>query len=256
MRLATFNLLNGRSVDDGLVDLGRLRAAVRTIDADILAIQEVDRDQDRSGGHDQTAEVADVLGAEHWRFEPALLGTPGGTWRAAVDGDGTRAGVPCYGIGLVSRFPVTEWHVLRLGLLKVKAPVYAPPRGVMLIDDEPRIGLAAVVETPHGPITVVSSHLSFLPGWSAVQLRRLLVGFAGLPYPRILVGDLNMPQRLARRLTGMQLLAPNLKTFPSPDPRLQLDHALGTPGLPRVVAAAAPRLPVSDHRPLVLDFER
>ena len=48
MRLATFNILHGRSQHDGEVDLDRLASAVRTLDADILALQEVNRDQPRS----------------------------------------------------------------------------------------------------------------------------------------------------------------------------------------------------------------
>ena len=56
MRLATFNLLNGRSLADGQVDLERLRDAVVALDADVLALQEVDRDQPRSHGADLTAD--------------------------------------------------------------------------------------------------------------------------------------------------------------------------------------------------------
>ncbi len=40
MRLATFNLLHGRSLADGLVDPARLTAAVAALDADVLALQD------------------------------------------------------------------------------------------------------------------------------------------------------------------------------------------------------------------------
>ena len=43
MRLATFNLLHGRSPADGVVDPDRLVAAVASLDADVLALQEVDQ---------------------------------------------------------------------------------------------------------------------------------------------------------------------------------------------------------------------
>jgi endonuclease/exonuclease/phosphatase family metal-dependent hydrolase len=42
MRLATLNILHGRSPSDGLVDVGRLADAVRTLNPDVLALQEVD----------------------------------------------------------------------------------------------------------------------------------------------------------------------------------------------------------------------
>ena len=58
MRLATFNLLHGRSLSDGAVHAERVAAAVAELDADVLALQEVDRAQPRSGGLDLTAIAA------------------------------------------------------------------------------------------------------------------------------------------------------------------------------------------------------
>ena len=85
MRLATFNILHGRGPSDGLVDLDRLAAAVRSLDADILALQEVDRDQPRSHLADLTAVAAEAMGAVTHRFAAALAGTPGATWIAASE---------------------------------------------------------------------------------------------------------------------------------------------------------------------------
>ena len=42
MRMATFNILHGRSVHDGAVHLDRLVDSVKQLDPDILALQEVD----------------------------------------------------------------------------------------------------------------------------------------------------------------------------------------------------------------------
>ncbi len=64
MRVASFNILNGRSLADGEVDAGRLRDAVKLLDADVLGLQEVDRDQPRSHRLDLTAEVAAAMGGE------------------------------------------------------------------------------------------------------------------------------------------------------------------------------------------------
>ena len=64
MRVASFNILNGRSLADGEVDAGRLRDAAKLLDADVLGLQEVDRDQPRSHRLDLTAEVAAAMGGE------------------------------------------------------------------------------------------------------------------------------------------------------------------------------------------------
>ena len=77
MRVATFNLLHGQSLADGSVDQSALRAAAETLDGDVVGLQEVDRGQPRSQLVDQTAAVADALGASWWRFVPTLRGTPG-----------------------------------------------------------------------------------------------------------------------------------------------------------------------------------
>jgi endonuclease/exonuclease/phosphatase family metal-dependent hydrolase len=166
LRIATFNLLHGRSLDHLHVEEADLRAAAAAIDADVVGLQEVDRLQGRSSSLDQTAVVADALGAAHWRYVPALHGTPGRsvTWTTAIEDDGALTLGPTYGVALVSRLPVREWHVRRFGPAPVAMPLMVPGvRGLTRIPDEPRVALAGVVDGPGGPMTVVTAHLSFVP---------------------------------------------------------------------------------------------
>ena len=232
MRLATLNLLNGTSLEDRSVTPGRLVEAVQALRADVVGLQEVDRGQPRSHGADLTASVAEAMGAQHWRFVPALVGTPGGQWRAATDDDaGTTE--PAYGIGLVSRWPVRSWHVVRLPAAPVRSPVVLPgTRQLIWLQDEPRVGLAAVVDAPGGPITVATTHLSFVPVWNGTQLRRLVAELGRLPGPRVLLGDLNMPPPFPRLLSRWRVLA-RTATYPAWEPRIQLDHVLASGDLPR-----------------------
>jgi endonuclease/exonuclease/phosphatase family metal-dependent hydrolase len=250
VRLATLNLLHGRSLSDGQVVADRLARAVRQLDADVLGLQEVDRGQPRSDGRDLTAEVAAATGAEDWRFVPALTGTPGEQWQAAADGDEG----PAYGVGLVSRLPVRSWHVVRLPAAPVRSPVLLPgTRSVLWLRDEPRVGLAAVVDGPLGTMTVATTHLSFVPGWNGVQLRRLVAALRGLPRPVVLLGDLNMPPPFPRLLTGWRPLA-RVPTYPATGPRVQLDHVLAHGELPTVLAVETPSLAVSDHAALLVEL--
>jgi endonuclease/exonuclease/phosphatase family metal-dependent hydrolase len=254
VRLATFNVLHGLSMADGAVDLGRLSAAVAEIGADLIGLQELDRAQPRSGGHDLAAEVARALGAEH-RFAAALIGNPAGPWRAAVDGDDSRPDLPAYGVGLVSRLPVRRWGVHRLPALPIHSLVPVPGNGLRLawLRDEPRVLLAAVVDTPAGPMTVATTHLSFVPGWNGAQLRRVTRALRRLPAPRVLLGDLNIPGRLPGWLTGWRMLA-RVPTYPADDPRVQLDHVLADGRLPPVAAVRAWVAPLSDHRAVLVEL--
>ena len=81
VRIATFNILHGRSPVDDRVAVERLAAAVKALDADVLGLQEVDRDQPRSMNADLTAVAAEAMGAVGSQFVAALSGTPGGTIR-------------------------------------------------------------------------------------------------------------------------------------------------------------------------------
>jgi endonuclease/exonuclease/phosphatase family metal-dependent hydrolase len=113
--------------------------------------------------------------------------------------------------------------------------------------------VVADVATPSGALTVATTHLSFVPRWNRHQLRLLLRGLTGRRRPLLLTGDLNMDVATARRITGLRPLATH-PTFPSPEPREQLDHVLAD-GAVRAGRSEAVQLPVSDHRALYVDLE-
>jgi endonuclease/exonuclease/phosphatase family metal-dependent hydrolase len=206
MRLATFNILGGRAPGDDRVDVARFAAAVAALDADLLALQEVDRDQPRSQHLDLTAVAAEAMGASEHLFAPALTGTPGESWAAAaVDGDHDGQPGPAYGVALLSRHPVTAWQVVRLPAAPIRIPYRWPQQWRPdLVRDEPRVAIVADIVTPLGPLRVVSAHLSFLPGWNRHQLCVLLRALG--PGPVVLAGDLNLGRRLAERITRMRPL--------------------------------------------------
>jgi len=252
VRLATFNVLHGRSLHDGLVDPDRFRAAVAALDADVVGLQEVDLHQPRSGGLDLTALAAEALGATDHRFAAAVVGTPGAAFRPA--GPPPLDGEPQYGVALVSRFPVRRWLIHRLPAAPTRAPIPINGR-LLLLPDEPRVLLAGVLDTPFGPVTAATTHLSFVPGWNVRQLRRVIRALGALPGPRVLLGDLNLPARVARFVSGWRVAA-RMPTYPALQPRIQLDHVLVDPAYEvRVGAAGTPPTAVSDHRPLVVDLK-
>jgi endonuclease/exonuclease/phosphatase family metal-dependent hydrolase len=251
VRLATFNILNGRSPADDRVDVDRFADAVRSLRADVLALQEVDRNQPRSDHTDLTAVAAEAMGADEHRFVAALAGSPGATWIAA-DGE-EQPDAAAYGIALLSRYPVLGWEVVRQTPVPVRVPMlFKGSRRPEWVRDEPRVAVAATVEAPGGVVTVVNTHLSFIDWWNGRQLRRLVSALAGATHPLVLAGDLNMGPDRARKITGMQSLA-NGPTFPADSPREQIDHILGR-GPIRATSSEVVPLKLSDHRALVADL--
>jgi endonuclease/exonuclease/phosphatase family metal-dependent hydrolase len=251
MRLATFNILHGRGPDDR-VELDRFASCIKSLDVDILALQEVDRHQPRSGSADLTAVAAVAMEAGSHRFAAAISGTPGATWVAATGAE--QPGTAAYGVALLSRYPATTWQVSRLPRIPFRFPMYLPnPSRVRIVDEEPRAALIGRFDTPLGPLTVATTHLSFIPGWNRHQLRHLARDLRGLPGPRILLGDLNMAPAAARRWSGLHPLA-SAATFPATAPSRQLDHVLTDLPDPRVTGWKAPVQPISDHLPLIVEL--
>ncbi len=180
MRVATFNILNGRAPTESSVDEERYADAIASLDADVLALQEVDRNQPRSGGADLTALAAEAMGAVAHRFEPALWGTPG-SWSPTED---TQPGVPAYGVALLSRYPVLGWQAFKLPRMRTRSPyLLRDPKRLVWVREEPRVALLAELETPLGRMRVVTTHLSFLPGATATSCVRSYDG-SGRPRSR------------------------------------------------------------------------
>ncbi|MFE4975048.1 endonuclease/exonuclease/phosphatase family protein [Kitasatospora sp. NPDC056651] len=222
LRIATFNLLHGQPLaPDGAPRPypsdagGPLAEAVAALDADVLALQEVDRHQSRSGGTDQAAVAAAAMGAGDWRFAAALHGRPAPVagWVPEPDGpNGLRVygpgevgdgALPSYGTALLTRLPVLHWRARRFAPAPFGLPLrVAGRRGLTPVPDEPRAALAAVLEGERGPFTVVAAHLSFVPGWNMAQLAGIRRWIADLPQPYLVLGDFNLVGAVPRTVLG------------------------------------------------------
>ena len=281
LRVLTLNTASGRDATGAVPPPPRREralAALAALGADVVALQEVDAGQERSGGAHPPADGAAALtsagpssagpdGTEavDWRFAPALRGTPAPLvpgapppWRGAEGallGPGDPVPGPLFGVALLTRRPVVSWHALPLDAGRARLRLRAPdPRtGVVrgwAFPDEPRVAVAAVLE---GGVTVACTHLSFSPPTAVRQLRRVRHWLAQAPGPvRLLLGDLNLPSVLPGAVCGGQRLV-RAPTFPAARPRLQLDHVLALQGAVTAATVDA-ALDLGDHRPLVVDI--
>lgn len=250
IRLVTANVQHAL-VDGRQVDLDRLGAALAALDADVVALQEVDHGQARSDGEAQAYRLAAALGMPEHRFVPAIRGSLDPAWRrrraprTAGGDDGRLPAPPGYGVALLSRHPVRAWRAMRLPGLNLPG---LPPVGV----DEPRVAVAAAVATPDGPLTVAATHLSKSEPWKGAQLRRLRRRLRHAPRPLVLLGDLNTRGGLPARRTGWRELV-HVPTYPRTRPWIRIDHVLADGPVTAAGAARAVDLGVSDHRAVVVD---
>jgi endonuclease/exonuclease/phosphatase family metal-dependent hydrolase len=193
VRLATFNVLHGQPMRAGrpaawTAAPGQpLADAVTALDADVLALQELDRFEDRSGRIDQALVAAEALGARDWRYAAAERGPgPGVSMYSAGEAGQAGQGGPSRGIALLTRRPVLDWRVRRLAPARLPMPLRVAGRpGLVMTSDHPRAALAAVLQGPAGPFTVAAVHLSFVPPWNAAQLIAVRRWIAGLPRPHL-----------------------------------------------------------------------
>lgn len=213
IQVATFNVHHCAG-SDGRVDLERTAAVARGTGAQVIALQELDRNMARSDRLDQPAELARLLEMEI--FFSSTLRRQGGE----------------YGIALAS---MAGWSHARFVPL---------PR---LSGEEPRGTITARV----GGLDVVVTHLSTARRARRAQTAVLAEIALGLEGPTVVMGDLNQTARhLGPLLEGGFTGAFGHRTLPRRFPRRQIDHILVAGG---VAVERSWTLPTaaSDHFPLV-----
>jgi endonuclease/exonuclease/phosphatase family metal-dependent hydrolase len=202
-----------------------MAAAVASLRADVVALQEVDRHTVRTWFVDQPALAGRRSGAR------ALFGAARGF------GPGGR-----YGNALLVRGRILDHEVHRLG---------GP--------GEPRVALLARVAVRGVELTAVSTHLQNRrgdePSSAPAQLEELLGVLSRWPEPWALMGDLNLRADTVVPILGQAGLTPldSAPTYPSDEPRIRIDW-IATRGLGDATVSVAD-LRSSDHRPVVADLE-
>src|SRR5688500_13246576 len=131
-RVLVYNMHAGKDAA-GVDNLQRIATLVDSVDADIVLLQEVDRNTTRSGRVDQPATLARLTG-RHVAFGKSL------------DYQGGE-----YGIAILSRWPITSDTTLPLPI--------DPPQPRSGGSYEPRAALRVTIAAPGGPLAVVNTHL-------------------------------------------------------------------------------------------------
>jgi endonuclease/exonuclease/phosphatase family metal-dependent hydrolase len=252
--LTSWNLLHAMAIPPN--SGGTLQSALdllsKEVASDVIAIQEVDVHQDRSGNGNQVRQIADEIGASYWAFAPSMYGTPGAKWHGVTEEiifDNTTPIPPdaMYGIGMVSKIPVKRWHRINLGRAPIGMPLLVPGEKrpqFIYVHDEPRSALVAELENG---ISVTTTHLSFVPLKNWGQLRKISNWVEKLPGLHIMTGDFNLPWGLGPKLIGWNDLVKGA-TYPSWKPSIEFDYIMSKELTNNdVVAKIHSHLGISDH---------
>jgi endonuclease/exonuclease/phosphatase family metal-dependent hydrolase len=230
VRVLTYNIHHGEGLD-GRFDLPRLADIMNATEADLIALQEVDRGTRRASGVDQLAELARLTGM-HAAFGKAMDYQGG-----------------AYGVAVLSRTPFRQVRNRRLP---------GSP------DREPRTALTVDVDVgERSPrIQFTTTHLDQARDLmdQVAQASYLAAGLSSGQEARILAGDMNTrPDTLT-----MQILARRwTDTFadPPPDPngrpRRRVDYVMVRPAASwRTLESRYIDAPLaSDHQPVLVSLE-
>jgi len=233
LRVMTYNIHHAEGLD-GKVDLERIANVIRQSNADIVALQEVDKNTRRTGGIDMPADLARRTGM-NIVFGANLDNYQGGQ----------------YGTAILSRFPI-ESHENHL----LKQTREGEQRGV----------LQAVLAVNQGQLLFICTHLDHTGDpaerlFSETQFADLFARHTGLP--ALLCGDFNdtpaseLHKRLSKKWTDAWSIAgkSNGFTMGSANPTRRIDYIwLSSKKNFRVRWVDVPRSEASDHLPLVAEI--
>ena len=224
--VATYNIKHGLGMD-GAIDLERVARVLEALDADVIALQEIDQNASRSGDVDQADWLGRRLGMSS-RFG-SFMPFQGGR----------------YGLALLTRFPIESHSVWRL-----------------TDGNEPRVALAVTLRPDDGaPFTVVVVHFDWVDddGFRFTQAEETIEGLRSLDTPWVVIGDFNDTpgsRTIDAFLTEGRNVAKTAgaeSTFPSDRPVIEIDFIITGPGDAWSTAGSTviPETVASDHRPVI-----
>ncbi|MFI6723120.1 endonuclease/exonuclease/phosphatase family protein [Streptomyces sp. R-74717] len=246
LRVATYNIHAGAGMDN-VFDLDRQTAELRSLDADVIGLQEVDVHWGtRSEWRDLAAELAERLHMQV-SFAPVY----------SLDPDTPGAPRREFGVAVLSRYRIVSAENHEITRLSTQDPNPVPA---------PAPGFGEVVLRVKGlPVHVYVTHLDYRgdPSVRTAQVADTRRVMAEDEAPgrqkvrQILLGDFNAAPaapELAPLWEELTDIEPGGPTYPAQDPVQRIDYVAVSKDSVRVRDAAVAETLASDHRPVVADL--
>ncbi len=240
LRVVTSNIRHGRGMDNE-VDLERIAARLNSLDADVIALQEVDLAVTRSGSVNQAASLGARLA-----MRPAF-----GAFMTLEPDAGIGRGR--YGCAILSRHPIVATRSLRL------------PDG-----NEPRVALEVDIRLPDDTVvTIINVHFDWVDDdrFRFAQTERVVARIRELiasGRQGVLLGDFN-DGPTSRTIALVREVASEATkpagasaTYPAPEPTQEIDYVFAWPldaWVAEDVRVVDERV-ASDHRPVAATLRR
>ena len=238
IRVLVYNIHAGKDAK-GVDNLARVAELVKSTNADVALLQEVDRGTTRSGKADQPRILSQLTG-----FRIAF-----GKTLDYQGGD--------YGIAILSRWPISEDTLISLPV----NPPQARSGGLY----EPRGALRATIQVPGGSIEVLNTHIdASREDFYRKQEMTTLLRLAALRGSTLLGGDLNAEPGSAviEMVRGSRVRDAWTEcgtgaglSYPAHKPVKRIDYLL-VPSAWRCVSGTVIESDASDHRPVLFVLQR
>ncbi|WP_066632742.1 endonuclease/exonuclease/phosphatase family protein [Desulfolucanica intricata] len=226
LKVLTYNIRHGKGTDR-IISLKRIADVLRKSGAQLIGLQEVDRNMPRSNFIFQAQYLAYLLGM-NYVFSPASK------WFRVFE----------FGNAILSKYPIIKYNNVLL-----------PGQG------EQRALLEAVLSVNNQKIKFFNTHLGLSNTARELQVNKIIELLGNLCLPTILAGDFNVLPSDPVIIKLAQFFgycdnssAANTKTFPSNAPSVKIDYIFLSPHW-KLLSLKTLSSEASDHLPLLGEVE-
>ncbi|OAQ37891.1 hypothetical protein A5893_16905 [Pedobacter psychrophilus] len=234
IKVMTYNIHHANPPSKpGVIDIDAIVAVIQKENPDVVALQEVDKNVDRSNNQHQTKLIADKLGMKYQFYKARNI--PGG-------GE--------YGVAILSKYDLTNIRQLAL------------PKGD---EGEQRTLALADITFLSQKITIACTHLDVLGGEPTrlLQIKAIEVELKPVKNPIILCGDLNTTvgsstMNYIENYYVNSCINNCSPTVPAGDPQRSIDYIMTRNAAWQVKNYNVPNETPpysSDHRPVVVTYD-